>query len=86
LPKRYPWMLKRGADANASWEISFTQTGLPIKIEPSDKQATQPELTYVKKSDVDCKYLTHDIVAGRGDRAHLTESGQNFMRLFIYPD
>jgi len=40
----------------------------------------------VKKSDVDCKYLTHDIVAGRGDRAHLTESGQNFMRLLIFPD
>ena len=86
LPKRYPWMLKRGAAANASWEISFTRTGLPIKIEPSDRQVAQPELTYVKKSDVDCKYLTHDIVAGRGDRAHLTEGGQNFMRLLIFPN
>jgi len=86
LPKRYPWMLKRGAAVNASWEISFTRTGLPIKIELSDKRVAQPELTYVKKSDVDCKYLTHDIVAGRGGRAHLTESGQNFMRLLIFPD
>jgi murein DD-endopeptidase MepM/ murein hydrolase activator NlpD len=86
LPKRYPWMLKRGGDARESWEVSFTKTGLPIKIEPSDKKVTQPELTYVKKSEVDCKYLTHDIVAGRGDHAHLTEGGLNFMRLLVYPE
>jgi murein DD-endopeptidase MepM/ murein hydrolase activator NlpD len=86
LPKRYPWMLKRGGDARESWEVSFTKTGMPLKIEPSDKKVTQPELTYVKKSEVDCKYLTHDIVAGRGDHAHLTEGGRNFMRLLVYPD
>jgi murein DD-endopeptidase MepM/ murein hydrolase activator NlpD len=86
LPKRYPWMLKGGAEAKVSWEVSFTRTGLPIKIELSDKQVTQPELSYVKKSEVDCKYLTHDIVAGRGEHAHLTESGRDFMRLLVYPD
>lgn len=86
LPIRYPWMLKRVGDAKESWEVSFTKTGLPIKIEPSDKKVKQPELTYIKKSGVDCKYLTHDIVAGRGDRAHLTEGGLNFMRLLIYPE
>jgi murein DD-endopeptidase MepM/ murein hydrolase activator NlpD len=88
LPRLYPWMVKRGADSEtpASWEVSFARTGLPLKIERSDKQVSQPELSYVKKSEVDCKYLTHDIVAGRGERAHLTEGGRNFMRLLIYPD
>ena len=88
LPRLYPWMVKRGADSEtpASWEVSFARTGFPLKIERSDKQVRQPELSYVKKSEVDCKYLTHDIVAGRGERAHLTEGGRNFMRLLIYPD
>jgi murein DD-endopeptidase MepM/ murein hydrolase activator NlpD len=88
LPRRYPWMLKgRGSNETpVSWEVSFTQTGLPIRIEPSKIKVTEPTLTYVKKSEVDGKYLTHDIVAGRGDHAHLSKNGRNFMRLLVWPD
>jgi murein DD-endopeptidase MepM/ murein hydrolase activator NlpD len=88
LPKRYPWMSKSGAggEAQASWEISFTRTGLPLKIEASAKQVTQAELTYVRKSTVDYSYLTHDFVEGRGERARLSESGRDFMRLLTWPD
>ncbi|MEY2527871.1 MAG: murein DD-endopeptidase [Verrucomicrobiota bacterium] len=88
LPKRYPWMVKRSGEGDSaeSWEVSFARTGLPLKIEPSAKRVSQPELTYAKKSDVDCSYLTHDFVAGRGKRAHLTESGLRFMRLLAWPE
>src|SRR3984893_2515473 len=88
LPKRYPWMLTGRASGQTAkaWEVSFARTGVPLKIEPSDRHVTQPELTYAKKSEVDCKYLTHDIVAGRGNSAHLTENGERFMRLLIYPN
>src|SRR5438874_7837961 len=36
LPKLYPWMLA-GPERNekSSWEVSFTRSGLPLKIEPS---------------------------------------------------
>jgi murein DD-endopeptidase MepM/ murein hydrolase activator NlpD len=84
LPKRYPWMVKEGP--GASWEVSFARTGLPLKIEPNDKRVSQPELSYAKKSDVDCSYLTHDFVAGRGEHAHLTDSGLRFMRLLFWPN
>jgi murein DD-endopeptidase MepM/ murein hydrolase activator NlpD len=88
LNKRYPWMLKghSGGETPASWEVSFTRTGLPLKVEPSTREVAQPTLTYVKQSEVDCSYLTHDFVAGRGERAHLTTSGRNFMRLLVWPD
>lgn len=87
LAKRYPWMLKGHAgESPASWEVSFTRTGLPLKIEPSTRDVAKPVLTYAKPSAVDCSYLTHDFVAGRGERAHLTESGRNFMRLLIWPN
>jgi murein DD-endopeptidase MepM/ murein hydrolase activator NlpD len=88
LSRRYPWMLttRAGIKTHSSWEISFARSGLPLKIEPSDKQVTEPELSYLKKSRVDYSHLLRGKVAGRGNRAHFTENGLNFMRLLIYPD
>jgi murein DD-endopeptidase MepM/ murein hydrolase activator NlpD len=87
LPKLYPWMLT-GVTRNSksSWEVSFASSGLPLKIEPSDKSVTQPELSYVKKSSIDYSYLTRDEISGRGGNAHLSESGRRIIRLLIYPD
>ena len=87
LPKLYPWMLATGSRSEkSSFEISFAQSGVPLKIEPSDKRVTEPELSYVKKSAIDYSYLTRDIVGGRGGGAHLTNYGKQLMRLLIYPD
>ena len=69
-----------------SWEVSFARSGLPLKIEPSSQRVTQPELSYVKKSSIDYSYLTQDKIAGRGEKAHLTEGARQLMRLLIYPD
>src|SRR5213079_995777 len=80
LPKLYPWMLagvKRKEES--SWEVSFARSGVPLKIEPSDRHVAQPELGYVKKSSVECSYLTRDIVSGRGATAHLTGYGSQLM-------
>jgi murein DD-endopeptidase MepM/ murein hydrolase activator NlpD len=87
LLRLYPWMVKGSADKNTvSWEVSFARSGLPLKIEPSDKPVSEPWLTYVKKTAIDCSLLTHGEIAGRGRHAHLTERGQQTMRLLTYPD
>ena len=88
LPKMYPWMAfaPPGGSDTASWEVSFTRSGLPIKIEPGSRSVSQPELSYVKESAVDYSLLTQQHIAGRGKKVHLTESGERLMRLFIYPD
>src|SRR5438874_2128415 len=87
LPKLYPWMLAAGSrNEKSSWEVSFTRSGLPLKIEPSDKHVAQPELSYVKKSSINYSYLTRDVVSGRESSAHLTNYGKQLMRLLIYPD
>jgi hypothetical protein len=87
LPKLYPWMLVAGGrNGKSPWEISFARSGLPLKIEPSDKRVTQPELTYVKESSIDYSYLTRGEISGRGGNAHLTNYGKQLMRLLIYPD
>ncbi len=87
LPKLYPWMLDTGGrNEKSSWEISFAQSGVPLRIESSDKSMTQPELSYVKKSSVDYSNLTRDIVSGHGANGHLTDYGRQLMRLLIWPD
>src|SRR5437762_12025914 len=87
LPKEYPWMLANSrGNEKSSWEVSFARSGLPLKIEPSDKHVTQPELSYVKKSSIDYSNLTRDQISGRGEGAHLTEYGRRLMRLLIWPD
>ena len=87
LPRLYPWMVTKPPGAGArSWEVSFARSGLPLRIEASERQITAPVLIDVKQSAVDCRYLTRGDVAGRGKRAHLTESGKRLARLLIYPD
>jgi murein DD-endopeptidase MepM/ murein hydrolase activator NlpD len=87
LPRLYPWMLTAGSrNSKSSWEISFARSGLPLKIEPSDKSVTQPELSYIEKSSIDSSYLTRDEISGRGANAHLKDYGRQLMRLLIYPD
>ena len=87
LPKSYPWMFTTGGrNEKSSWEVSFAQSGVPLRIEPSDKSATQPELSYVRKESVNYSYLTRDMVSGRGASAQLTDYGRQLMRLLIWPD
>jgi len=70
----------------SSWEVSFAQSGVPLRIESSDKNVMEPELSYAKKSSVDYSYLTRDIISGHGANAHLTDYGRQLMRLLIWPD
>ena len=87
LPKLYPWLVHGHAAAKiSSWEVSFARAGLPLKIEPSEKQVNQPELTYVKQTAADAAYFTQDVVVGRGENARLSENGRQLMRLWIWPD
>jgi murein DD-endopeptidase MepM/ murein hydrolase activator NlpD len=87
LRKFYPWMLgQKNVEKAVSWEVSFNREGVPLKIEPSLKRVGGPELSYLKKTGIDPSYLTRGHIAGRGEGAHLTEKGRQFMRLFTYPD
>jgi murein DD-endopeptidase MepM/ murein hydrolase activator NlpD len=87
LPKMYPWMVvSRAGPETESWEVSFTRSWLPIKIEPSEKHVVHPELSYIEKSTIDSSLLSQRHIAGQGKKAHLTESGRHLMGLLIYPD
>jgi murein DD-endopeptidase MepM/ murein hydrolase activator NlpD len=84
LPRLYPWMLMPGKE-KSSWEVSFARSGVPLKIDSSDRRVTQPEVSYVGKSSINYSYLTRDIVSGHEGNAHLTNYGSQLMRLLIWP-
>ena len=86
LPTLYPWMLGAGKRAGSSWEVSFARSGVPLRIDPTDKRVTQPEVSYVRSSSAECSYLTRDMVSGRGTNAHLTNYGAQLIRLLIWPN
>jgi murein DD-endopeptidase MepM/ murein hydrolase activator NlpD len=85
LPKLYPWMVS-GTTEPRSWTVSFARSGLPLRIEPSDRKVKQPEIVYVKASALNASYLTNGIATGPTSHAHLTDYGQQMLRLLIYPD
>jgi Peptidase family M23 len=87
LRKFYPWMVQQKTEGEtASWEVSFNRAGVPLKIQPSAKAVSEPELSYLKPGGIDARLLTNERVAGRGGSARLTEKGKQFMRLLIFPD
>ncbi len=86
LPKLYPWMIAGKRNEKSPWEVSFARSGVPLRIESSDRHVTQPELSYVKKSSSDYSHLTRDVISGHAANAQLTGYGQQLMRLLIYPD
>jgi murein DD-endopeptidase MepM/ murein hydrolase activator NlpD len=87
LPHRYPWMITGLPNEKpSSWEISFAASGLPLRIAPSSRVVSAPELSWIKPSPIDARYLTRENVTGRGATAHLTDSGKALMRLLNFPD
>jgi hypothetical protein len=69
-----------------SWIVSFARSGLPLRIEPSDRKVKEPELVYVKSSLRSASYLIDGISTGPAAHAHLTDHGKQMLRLLIYPD
>jgi murein DD-endopeptidase MepM/ murein hydrolase activator NlpD len=86
LPTLYPWMSTTGKRGGSAWEVWFARSGVPLRIEPSDRRVALPEVSYVKNSTAECSYLTRDVVSGRGANAHLTGYGAQLMRLLIWPN
>lgn len=87
LPKLYPWMVSgtEGSELR-SWTVSFARSGLPLKIEPSERKVKQPEIVYVKASRINASYLTNRMADGPTAHAHLTDYGKHMLHLLFYPD
>lgn len=83
LLQRYPWLGRAmaGASEAASWEITFSRSGMPLRVEPVIEASRGPELVWVRESGVPHAWNTRDRLAGTGARATLSASGLNYVRL-----
>lgn len=79
--QRYPW-LQTEQGSGPSWEISFTQTGIPVEVVPSSKAVTYPAISYVRPSKLNHSYATMGRITGVGDSAQLTGSGSRAIQLW----
>jgi hypothetical protein len=86
LLERYPWLLRLPIRNAKSWQVSFAQSGLPLKIEPAEIAVTQAQLTFFKRSRARYWDLTRGTLTGRGEKAALTENGRRWMELLIFPN
>ncbi|MEX2578905.1 MAG: M23 family metallopeptidase [Verrucomicrobiales bacterium] len=81
--RRYP-SLGRGLDtvkSPKSWEFAFAATGVPLEVRPSERELSQPAVTFVKQSQIDHSNLTAGRITGTGSSATLTPSGSRYMQL-----
>lgn len=87
LTFRYPWLEALSdlwAGDAGSWEISFTASGLPVRVEASSRNVTAPALADVKRASISYADLTKGVVAGRNDSYSLTKSGRRYASLLAY--
>lgn len=82
LTQRYPW-LKVGdhEKPSPSWEIAFTDSGLPLSVAPSNRIVAKPTVSYVRATTTQHGYFTSRYLSGSGRTASLTERGLRYLNL-----
>lgn len=82
LLDNYPW-LGQTKTKTSSWEITFNNSGLPLKITPSNLQTDEPKVVWIKESPLPAKILTRGLLDGSCRSAVLSVAGLNYMRLIV---
>jgi hypothetical protein len=82
IVQRYPWMaIGDHSRPSPSWELSFSASGLPVGVAPSQRGVPKPLVTFVRTTQSRHEYYTLNRLSGTGRRATLTSSGQRYIRL-----
>lgn len=83
LARRYPWLLDGPVSAGvpASWAVTFTAWGLPVRVRAADRQTSEPLVTAIQESPLPHALNSRGLVTGSGREAKLTASGLSFIKL-----
>ncbi|MEX0746900.1 MAG: M23 family metallopeptidase [Rhodothermales bacterium] len=88
LMRRYGWLMDENEYYSTSgrvrsWEIAFTESGVPIRIEPSDRPVAYAEVTTIRRSNVPYAFLTGGLVDGRREQFNLGSAGKRYASLLL---
>lgn len=79
---RSPWLSKGNLKApSPSWEISFSNSGFPLSIQPSKRVTDKATITFIRPCKSDHENYTKGFVTGTGNRASLSQTGQRYIEL-----
>ncbi len=85
LPRRYPWMLE-GANPNPpTWIVSFTQAGVPVRVEPYAVRVAGPRVLFVRDSRMSYSRATKNVITGSAGSPVLSDSGKRLAALLTQP-
>lgn len=81
IVKHYPWLGKEVATPSPSWEITLSDSGVPLNVQPSTTAVAQPKVIWVADRGMPHGYYTRGHIAGSGEKGTLTASGRRFVEL-----
>jgi len=81
LVKRYPWLLKGGRKQGESWEVSFSRSGVPLRVTGSPKRVRYPAVVWVRSSPYSHGWNTRGRLTGSGAKAVLSSGGSRYIQL-----
>ena len=92
---RYPWLspqLKNWlpefgvpGDLAASWEITFTRAGLPVRIDALSHEVSGRSVRILESTNVPYRYETRGLVGGSGNSPSLTNQGHRLVDFVTCP-
>ena len=83
ITQRYPFLKKGNHDSDSpSWEIAFTDSGIPLSVTPSFREVRKATITFVRTTRSRHEYYTRNRLVGSGRKASLSRSGRKFIAIF----
>lgn len=84
LPRRYPWLVRSGADGARSWSATFTAAGFPIALTASDQALDAVSVEWLGSTAKPAAKLSRSLVDGPHGRPTLGEAGRKLLDLLFW--
>lgn len=86
LMYRYPWLCKSGYKRDApSLEVSFTQSGLPVRIESTNRMVREPIVSNVERLNIRYQLISNHLLSGGYQDCTLSGNGGRYLELLTLP-
>ena len=81
LPRRYPWLVHGNSRQARSWIVSFSNAGVPLKIEPSTQTLPAPRLIWAAPSQIPYAKASRGLLSGSGSNPGIGKAGEKLLQL-----
>ena len=83
LKTRYPWLWRSPQGSAGYAQITFSASGLPLVVTPSNRKVSSPTITGLKPFPGLHSDRTIGRISGSGQKGKLTNSGKRYIELIL---